>query len=368
MNPSVVVITTGTSVLRDGASEEERKILNRTANKKESDLSPEEKSIIDGIAKRQGTLLLQCSIEEARNMSAELNGVLGLYRSSPEEGKNNIHFLLRSDTYQGAKAAEIISEWMHHKGLNTQSENFPGLNTSSIADFTSAMSDLVKWCDQILPGYSRKGYRVVFCLVGGFKSFQGFMQALGMFYADESVYIYENSDELLRLPRLPVDLESSFASVIKKKHHIVRRMLYKDIPVSECEGIPEIMLLEVDGFCSLSPWGDLIFNKFKEKYYSSEILLPPPSAKIKIKEKALEHISKDAARVRDFNERLDDLARFLETQQNIKRLDFKKLKGNPIPPCTHEADLSADKGAWRIFGYFEDECFVIHHVGESDLH
>lgn len=369
MKPSIIVITTGTSVLRNKATDEEREILNRTANKKETDLSHEEKSTIDDIAKRQSDLLYKCSIPEVRKLSAELNGVLGFYRSSLEEGQNNLHFLLRSDTYQGAKAAEVISEWMENKGLKVQSENFPGLNTSSITDFTSAMSDLIKWCDQVLPAYSKNGYRVVFCLVGGFKSFQGFMQTLGMFYADESVYIYENSDELLRLPRIPVDLESSFASVIKEKHAIVRKMLYKEIPASECQGLPEIILYEIDGFCSLSPWGELIFNKFKEKYYSSEVLLPPPSTKIKIiKEKALENISSDAARIRDFNERLDDLARFLETKQNINRLDFKKLKGNPMPPCTHEADLSADKGAWRIFGYFEDECFVIHHVGESDLH
>ena len=42
-----------------------------------------------------------------------------------------------------------------------------------------------------MPGYRQSHYRVVFNLVGGFKSLQGYMNTLGMFYADEIIYIFE---------------------------------------------------------------------------------------------------------------------------------------------------------------------------------
>jgi len=364
----LVIATMGTSILRNEISQKEKAILNITSNKKEENLSNEEKKIIDDIAERKKAILLNSSLLEVRKLSAELNGLIGFYEMDLSKGAKNLHFLLKSDTYQGRKSAEIISEWMREKGLHVESVGFPGLNTSNITDFTSAMSDVIKWCDSVLPGYRNQGYSVIFSLVGGFKSFQGFMQALGMFYADESIYIYENANEILRLPQIPIDLDSSFASIIKKNHSIIRRMLYKEIPEHECESLPDILLYKMDGLCALSPWGELAFNKFKEKYYSSEVLLPPPSQRIKISDKTIESIINDKSRIRDFNERMDDLSRFLETNQNIKRLDFKKLAGNPFPPCTHEIDLSADKGAWRIFGYFKGNNFVIHHIGESPLH
>lgn len=206
------------------------------------------------------------------------------------------------------------------------------------------MSDIVKWCDETLPGYRDQGYRVIFSLVGGFKSVQGFMQSLGMFYADESVYIFEGSREIIRLPRLPVDLDHGFTSKVAENIDFIRTLLYKDLPSGECAGVPDVMLFEVEGTCSLSPWGELVFNRYKQKEYGTSVL-PPPSEKIRIEAKATESIAGDRARIRDFNERMDDLVRFLESGQNIRRLDFKKLAGAPCPPCTHEIDLSADKGA-----------------------
>jgi hypothetical protein len=59
---------------------------------------------------------------------------------------------------------------------------------------------VIRWCQDTLPGYRESGYHIVFNLTGGFKSIQGWMQTLGMFYADEIVYIFETGKELLPGP------------------------------------------------------------------------------------------------------------------------------------------------------------------------
>jgi putative CRISPR-associated protein (TIGR02619 family) len=367
MNANVIVSTSGTSVLSNKSSPEERKFLTETANLREKDLTPLQKGRIDEIAGKKKMVLLQSTIPEVRGLSAELNGLLGIYEENPSKGKNTLHFFIQTDTYQGRKSLELVQEWMQSRDLQTQLVHIPGLNTASLDDFALAMSDIVKWCDETLPGYRDQGYRVIFSLVGGFKSVQGFMQTLGMFYADESVYIFEGSREIIRLPRLPVDLDHGFTSAVTENIGVIRTLLYKDLLSCECVGVPDVMLFEVEGTCSLSPWGELVFNRYKQKEYGKGIF-PPPSEKIRVEQKATEALTGDRARIRDFNERMDDLARFLESGQNIRRLDFKKIAGGTCPPCTHEIDLSADKGAWRIFGYYEGERFVIHHVGPSPLH
>ena len=149
MKPSVIVLTTGTSVLRNEADRNERNILNNSSNKKEENLSFEEKRLIDEIAEKKKALLFKSSLLEVRKLSAELNGLIGFYGMDLSKGIKNLHFLLKSDTYQGTKAAEIVSEWMKEKGLYAECVGFPGLNTSNIVDFTSAMSDVIKWCDSV---------------------------------------------------------------------------------------------------------------------------------------------------------------------------------------------------------------------------
>ena len=67
----------------------------------------------------------------------------------------------------------------------------------------------------------------------------------------------------------------------------------------------------------------------------------------------------------NYNERMDDFFLYFESNKAncLKRLDYKQLKKNPCPPSTHECDLSADKGAWRIFGHEEGNTFVIDTIG-----
>jgi len=367
MQRSFILSTCGTSLLTFQAKPSVRTILNRTANKKALELTPEEKQVIDEIVALRKKELKDGDVRSGRKMSAEINGLMGFYEGDPNTGTGNTHYFLRSDTYQGEMAASLLLGWMKHNDLHSQEISFSGLSTRDLPNFNSAMSDLVKWCHETLPGYRKSSYQIVFNLVGGFKSLQGLVQNLGMFYADKSIYIFEGSESLLVLPRLPVNLEQGFADTIKNNLSLVRRLSLMDIPSVQCKAIPSVMLFSIDEKSTLSTWGELLLSQFKEKEYSREAF-DPPVEQIEIAQDAKKTLANATpGQIHNFNERMDDLARYLATGENINRLDFKKLRGDPMPPCTHEMDISS--GEWRAFGRYTDQGhFTILSVGKTPLH
>ena len=53
------------------------------------------------------------------------------------------------------------------------------------------------------------------------------MQALGMFYADETLYIFEAGGELLSIPRLPVDFNESARQSVVDNFSVARRLTWR---------------------------------------------------------------------------------------------------------------------------------------------
>ena len=159
--------------------------------------------------------------QEVCKMSAELNAIIKLYGSNYAGSEQHFHQLLCTDTWLGETTASIVANWLRSKKFIVDIKRQSDLQTAELMPFQSALSDIVKWAGETLIGYREEGYKIVFNLTGGFKSVQGFLQTLGMFYADEIVYIFEASKELLRIPRIPVEMKvdeamSKHLSAIRK--------------------------------------------------------------------------------------------------------------------------------------------------------
>ena len=357
--PLIIISTCGTSLLTNGVPDELRSLLHRTANQQAEEMKPEEKALIDTHLQARAHELAACpSMDAVRTASAELNGLLGLYDGQPAKGRGDIHFLLHTDTYQGENSAEILCRWCENHDLSAQTYRVESLNTRNIDEFRIGIGNLMHWCQETLPGYRKNKYRVVFNLVGGFKSLQGYMQTLGMLFADESVYVFEGERALLRIPRLPLDLDAASRECMRKNHSIIRTMLWRNLPTSECTSLPETFLYCVEDECMLSEWGRLLWEGFKKEFYK-ETLLPPPSRKIRYGrtiEKAVAAL--DPPSIADINEKMDDLSLMLECNKPIKSLGFKMLTGKPVPGCTHEFYLWSDRDAARGFGYYDGGVFV----------
>jgi putative CRISPR-associated protein (TIGR02619 family) len=360
----LIVSTCGTSLLTNGAPKELGTLLRKTANAKKENLTTETQSLIDNRISNRKAALGSATLDEARDLSAELNGLLGLYDEDLSRAKGDHHIFLHTDTYQGEAVAETLAHWSRGKGLISETLRIDRLNAARIDDFHEGMANLANWCANTLPGYRSSGYRIVFNLIGGFKSLQGFMQTLGMFHADESIYLFEGERTLLRIPRLPIDLDESAKKLMRENITLFRKISRSAVSASECAPIPETLLYRLGDECELSPWGRMLWDQFRAAAFE-ERLWPSPSPLIVYTDK----FEKKAAALsegkyrRYLNERLDDLARHLEgnlsQRANLNRLDLKPFRGNPCPPATHEIDAWAEGGAWRICGRFNGQTFIL---------
>ncbi len=370
MEQLVMVSSCGTSSLTNGADGDMRDLLRKTANYGKREYSEEDRRKVDDRVSCVREKLLASSLGEVKRVSAELHGLISYYGNTLSNASRNTHIFLHTDTYQGECVAGILVEWMLKQKQSAQAQAVEGLNTKNADSFREGMSRLVRWCDETIRGYRDQKYRVVFNLVGGFKVLQGFLQTLGMFFADESVYVFEGEESLLRIPRLPLDLDDGTKRVMCDNIDLFRRLGWSGgVKRAACASLPETLVYCAGEDCAFSPWGELLWSRIRPELYEDKVL-PSPSAKIRFTRTAEETMKDfDKERRLQFNERLDDLARFLESGRsgnaNVKRLDFKDLKKDPRPPSTHEFDLWADKAAWRGFGHFDGDVFVLDSVGKG---
>ncbi len=360
----------GTSLLTNRANPDERKLVFRYANTKEYDDIPSgDRAIIDGLISRVQKAVQQAGIEEAVRLSAELNGIINLYsRTLPQ--RNDYHLLLSTDTYLGSVTANIVKQWLESQNKKFVIEVFrqKDLRTVDLDSFQLALSDLVKHLSSIIPEFAQNGYRVIFNLTGGFKSIQGFLQSIANFYADETVYIFETSSDLLRIPKLPIRLDA--LNIVHSKITVFRRLaLDLQVKEDELQGIPETLLLKMGGEVTFSPWGALIWEDTKKELYAKKIYPSPDEGKLTFSKEFLKTAqSLPPERKVIINERIDQLVKHLYAEDyNPRSLDFKELKGKPLKQSTHEVDAWSDLDAQRIFGHFEGGKFVLDRL-DKGLH
>lgn len=355
--PKLIVSTCGTSLLTNVAGER-RSLVTRHANATKAEAVPlDERKELMALIDEMQRALRNADRSGQERMSAELNGLLRLY-DGRLDGSSDTHWLIATDTWLGEVTARAIGEVLDQAGHTTTIKRISDMRTNNLAEFRNAMSELARLCAQEVRGMREGGWRVVFNLTGGFKSVQGFMQALGMLYADESVYVFERTSELLRLPRLPITLD---ADVLVRGHQRVFRRLAVGLPVSATESatVPDTLLMEIDGQVALSVWGDVVWAEAGDQLLS-ERLWESVDEKVRFSDQLAAEVSACSRdEVRQVNQRLAEVARHLhEPGYNPRRLDFKKLKG--AHGCwTHECDAWAQGGAKRLFGYFDGGVFVV---------
>jgi putative CRISPR-associated protein (TIGR02619 family) len=276
-----VLSTVGTSILTnliDNSNPNEaiwRSVLRDSANLKQDQLQPETETVINTLADRALEKLLENDIKTNRRISAELNGIYAIYDGALPENNQDQHYLICTDTVQGQQTGKLIKDFLAGKGFQVDIFVPPDLSTRDTKSFTTGTKALIKWLEDNVPWRSDSGYQVIFNLVGGFKSLQGYMQTFGAFYADEIVYIFEGSTDLIRIPRLPIRIDTTIIET-----HLTEFALMaagKVYPRRELKDIPETLLEfleegddETD--TGLSAWGNLIWNRAKEDLLGKGLL------------------------------------------------------------------------------------------------
>ena len=277
-----VLSTVGTSILTNlidrGNSTEGTWFgkLRDSANCKQDRLKSETALVINTLAERALEKLMENDVNTNRQISAELNGIYGIYGGGLPDNSDDQHYLICTDTFQGQTTGNLIAEFLRDQGFTVSVETPEGLSTQDTESFTKGTKELITWLDDAIPRPD-SSWDVIFNLVGGFKSLQGYMQTFGTFYADEIVYIFEGSSDLIKIPRLPIQIDTT----VVQEHRTKFAMMAADemYPIEKLEGIPETLLEPVtdngNTMAGLSAWGELIWNRTKSDLLSQGLLQFP---------------------------------------------------------------------------------------------
>ncbi|NMF66456.1 CRISPR-associated protein [Brasilonema octagenarum UFV-E1] len=323
--PRLVISTVGTSLLTNQIDREFEKnyydTLRDTVNctREEIDRYDEDvKDIIDTLKKRAEEEL-NGDLDDIREASAELNGIYGLYDKEIEKGKEDTHLLITTDTAQGRVAAEILENFLKQKGLNSTSTYFPvGFSLSSSDTFSEGIASLFSYLQEIIVSSKHSQHQICFNLVGSFKAIQGYFNTIGMFYADEIIYVFEGSNEVIKIPKLPVQVDKSIIEPYKVQ---LAMMNVGDIlkSSSEAQKVPNEWVL-VDGQeMTLSTWGKLLWSQCKDYFLSQENLLNFPY--IEYAQSFIEDYKNDK------NKRAEEKIKLQETLARCSCLLTKKIDG-----------------------------------------
>jgi len=365
MGKNFVLSTCGTSLLTSNVDKNLRKCFNRNANKNNlEDIPKNDQAVIKDRIKKVETELLNSNFKEVQKRSAELNALLNFY-DNKLKNKKDFHLLICTDTFLGLAAANIIKKWLDQYSFTVQIEQQKDLKTKNLESFQLALSDLTKKLSEWIDGYKSKKYEIIFNLTGGFKGVTGFLQSIAMFYADETIYIFETETDLLRIPSLPVKLES-----IEEidRHLDIYRKINLDIPLNEKEKkeIPDTLIMSLDNEIEFTGLGTAIWDNAQKEIYKKEII-EPITNKVKFSDKFRKSIENlDSDRIYNLNKKIEALEDHLNNNKRVlKSLSLKPIKGNPNgKKSTHEFYAWSDKDAKRCYGHFDKNTFIIDELGK----
>jgi len=384
----LVISTVGTSLLTNQIRERTDPkdwafLLSNTANDTLDNIRKSNPVVVDTIIpkldQRAKDKLDNGNTLEIREVSAELNGIYGLYNDQLEKGKADIHWLIASDTYQGEVTAGIVKTFLQTKGLIADIYTPKGLSTASTENFSNGIDELLKWLDETIPGYQEEEYQICFNLVGGFKALQGYANTIGMLYGVEIIYVFETNFEVIKIPRLPIQIDHSVVKPVEFALMASNAGLW--IKQSELQKVPETLIFLAGDEATLSNWGRLTWNNCKWKFLTGDLLAFPclvyeKSFRTDFEKKNDKDKDKDVAQRKfDLQETLAEIsASMLKFKGNTTRFDprlhFTRYEGQK--QCEggvkkNEIDHFYIKNTgWRVSCIAKDGKLYLRHYGEHD--
>lgn len=375
--PKLVVSTVGTSLLTNqielgfDPDSWERQLM-ATVNASEEDIRRHHAEIQPVIQKLQAKAeqtLNKDDIAKIRATSAELNGIYGLYHDDLTQGAEDAHLLIATDTAQGQITSTLLEKFLKQRGFgNTSVLTADNLSIASSRTFSQGIAKLLPTLQATIQQYKDSRYQICFNLVGGFKALQGFFNVIGMFYADEMVYIFERSNELITIPKLPVTINPNQV----EPHKVPLAMMNAgEVRASweDAKKVPSEWVDVVDQEMILSTWGQLIWDQCKTSLLTNKLLSFPRISYEESFKKDYSRAVVNEARKLELHEKLAQVATQLmkfngDTSRFDRNLHYTRYEGGKINHIDHFYVNNDD--AWRISCIAKNGNLYLRHYGEHD--
>jgi putative CRISPR-associated protein (TIGR02619 family) len=375
----LVISTVGTSLLTnqiDREFEDNWAVrLRDTANLSQEEIAKHHKDVSDIITTLQDRAAekLKGEVEDIREASAELNGIYALYKKQLNQGSKDMHWLIATDTAQDQVTAKMLENFLRTQGLTADLHTPQGFSAKSTEAFTNGIDEFLNWIEETVPGYKDSGYQICFNLVGGFKAIQGFANTIGMFYADEIIYIFEGSRDIITIPRLPIKVDTSVIKPVQ--FALMASGVGVWVKLSELQSVPETLIFVVGEEATLSNWGRLTWNNCKRELLARDLLEFPCLVYEDWFEKDYKKTNVDSQRKFELHEVLSEVSGSMlkfkgDTTRFDSRLHFSRYEGGQR--CEggvrkNEIDHFYIKNTgWRVSCIAKDGKLYLRHYGKHD--
>lgn len=268
----IIISTTGTSLFSNIARKDKKfeQIFNdfiKNASKEKEELI---KKYIKEVFRQ----------EDKNRISAEINS---LSRLSIEKG-DKLYFLSTA-TPEGRLSAEIIARYFEDN-YNSLSEvkTIEKLQVKDPNEFEKeGIKNLVDNIISVIELYPDS--KIILNPTGGFKGVVPYVTLIGMVYKKEITYIHENINSLITLPLIPLEFDYSIIDnyverfdLLEKEGCIKSEMFYDGISFYDREAF-KAMIIEENGYVTLSAIGEIIYKKFKLSVYKPFVMISSAAIK-----------------------------------------------------------------------------------------
>lgn len=204
--------------------------------------------------------------------SAEIKSINQLLK----EEKNRLNVcLLASDTVTSRLAAEIIKDLFDEQkdieiSFNEKHDVILGLQVTDYSEFRTTGSH--NFVNRVVNIIRDKG-DAIFNISSGYKSILPFMTIMANVYDSDIVYIFEESNCLIRIPKIPIRIDFSifdelYDQIVMLEAGIENYNRTKRAFFQEFSKLEEKGLVEITGDSAfLSPIGNIFYEKYKDQIF-----------------------------------------------------------------------------------------------------
>lgn len=250
-----IITTVGTSLFTNYNDKKSESINKDIKDEPYSEYESWEEDIADIKAK-----LLPFAKEE--NSCAELTSIKKL-----QEKYEDIEvYLIATDTIESVLVCEILKEVLDNVKFNLKYDVIGKLQVENYKDFKEGLSNLINR----LYGISSNYYdNVILNITGGYKAVIPYLTIFGQVNSVPLYYIFENSDSLISIPKIPLSIdEGLFDKYWKEFEEIIKEGVVEKSSLNYNFLIEMESLFEIDNeFVALNPLGTILWRRYREKFF-----------------------------------------------------------------------------------------------------